>query len=258
MGSIDRIQSQIDALEAKHRDALLEAFMLARHDLVGPIEIHVASVLNRSGIPLSIPEFHRYVQIVEERVQVFRRLYVFKIAKNYPILFQSDDSAWPYADGGVAYFSENIGMKETLSRMPRARAIVSVSHLNDMIHDRTLNGLNAGSVNIVEDSIAHRAYFQAGANALFFRYDDDSLCECLDLVCRKPRGVYPIAENGFALRDEQPFRFGGYHNLVKVRNQAEYLPTREVSVKSELPSRREVRKVHKVVRYSPMSAVERL
>src|SRR5215468_6609818 len=101
-------------------------------------------------------------------------------------------------------------MGRTLSLMPQARAVVSVSHLNDMIHDRTLNGLNAGCVNIVEDSIAHRAYFKAGANALFFRYGDDSLRECLALVCCKPRAVYPIAENGFVLRDEYPFRFGGY------------------------------------------------
>jgi hypothetical protein len=248
MGSVDRIQAQIDALEPKHRDAVLEAFMLARHDLVGPIEIHVASVLNRSGISLSIPEFHRYVHIVEERVQAFRRLYVFKVAKNYPILIQSDDNAWPYADGGVAYFSENIGMKETLSRMPRARAIVSVSHLNDMIHDRTLNGLNAGCVNIVEDSIAHRAYFKAGANALFFRYNDDSLRECLALVCRKPRAIYPIAENGFLLRDEHPFRFGGYHKLVKARDQAQYRTTEAMVRRSELPPQREVIKVPKVVR----------
>jgi hypothetical protein len=258
MGPIDRVQSQIDALEAKHRAAVLDAFMLARYDLVSPIEVHVASVLNALSICISIGEFHRYVHIVEEKVQAFRRLYVFEVAKNYPVMIQSDNSAWVYADGGVAYFSENIGMKETLSRMPRARAIVSVSHLNDMIHDRTLNGLNAGCVNVVEDSIAHRAYFQSGANALFFRYDDDSLHDCLALVCSKPRDVYPIAENGYVLRDEHPFRFGGYHNLVKPRDRVQYLPNKTTLTKSEIPSRREVIKVTKFVQSSPISAVERL
>ena len=97
-------------------------------------------------------------------------------------------------------------MRRTLSQIPQARAIVSVSHLNDMIYDRTLNGLNAGCVNIVEDSVAHRAWFEAGTNALFFRYDDDSLRECLERVCYAPNGVYDIAESGLQLRDVQPFR----------------------------------------------------
>ena len=67
----------------------------------------------------------------------------------------------------MAEFVQDVGMQLTLSRMPAARAVVSVSHLNDMIYDRTLNGLNAGCVNIVEDSLAHRRAFQNSKNALF-------------------------------------------------------------------------------------------
>ena len=96
------------------------------------------------------------MQILEEKVQVFRRLHVFKIARDYPVLIQSDESAREFAEGGKAEFAHDVGMQSTHSRMPFSRAIVSVSHLNDMIYDRTLNGLNAGCVNVVEDSLAHR------------------------------------------------------------------------------------------------------
>ena len=215
--SIEQLQNDVDALEPKLRGAVVEAFLLARHDLIQPIELHACEVLNGLGILLPAREFHEFVQMLEEKVQAFRRLHVLKIARDYPVLIQSDDTARSYADGGIAFFEEGVRMGRTLAQMPQARAVVSVSHLNDMIHDRTLNGLNAGCVNIVEDSIAHRAYFQAPANALFFRYDDDSLRECLELVCNKPRAVYQVAANGFALRDQQPFRFGGYHNFVRRR-----------------------------------------
>ena len=103
--------------------------------------------------------------------------------------------------------------------MPASRAVVSVSHLNDMIHDRTLNGLNAGCVNIVEDSLAHREAFQDRKNALFFKYEDDSLRECLDLVCSRPEQAYAIAEAGIATRDGQPFRFGEFHNIINPKSR---------------------------------------
>jgi hypothetical protein len=215
--SIGQLENDIVAVGPKSRDAVVEAFLLARHDLIQPIEVHACSVLNGLGISLPAREFHGFVQMLEEKVQAFRRLHVLTIARDYPVLIQSDDTARSYADGGIAFFEEGVRMGRTLSQMPQARAVVSVSHLNDMIHDRTLNGLNAGCVNIVEDSIAHRAYFQAQANALFFRYDDDSLRQCLELVCNRPRAVYHVAANGFALRDQPPFRFGGYHNFVAPR-----------------------------------------
>jgi len=248
-GSTDQVERRIDALEAKHRIAVLEAFMLARHDLMRPIETHLALVLNGLGISLTIAKFHSYMQMLEDKVQTYRRLYVFKVARKFPVLIQSDPTAQPFADGGVALFLENVAMKQTLARMPQAQAIVSVSHLNDMIHDRTLNGCNAGCVNIVEDSLAHRAFLKAGADALFFRYDDESLRECLALVCYKPKAVYAIAERGFALRDEQPFRFGGYHNLVTSRDRA--LAQIAMVAKPAPGSVSEMMRVSKIVRSLP-------
>ena len=116
----------------------------------------------------------------------------------------------------MAAFQANVGMRTTIARTPFARAVLSVSHLNDMVHDRTLNGLNAGCVNIVEDSAIHRAIFKHGENALLYRYDDDSLRECLDIVCHQPDRAFAIAERGMALRDDPRLRFGGFHNILEL------------------------------------------
>ena len=43
-----------------------------------------------------------------------------------------------------------------------------------------------------------------------FRYDDDSLRECLEIVCHQPERAYAIAEAGMTLRDDPRFRFGGF------------------------------------------------
>jgi hypothetical protein len=218
-GTLQDLELRMQALEPRLSKAITEAFMLARYDLVEPIESHLTAALSAFAISLPNADFNSCIQILEEKVQVFRRLHVFKIARDYPALIQSDESARQFADGGKAEFAQDVGMQLTLSRMPAARAVVSVSHLNDMIHDRTLNGLNAGCVNIVEDSLAHRRAFQDGKNALFFRYDDDSLRECLELVRSTPDEAYRIAEAGLGLRDEQPFRFGGFHNIMNPRSQ---------------------------------------
>ena len=76
-------------------------------------------------------------------------------------------------------------MQTTFERMTQARAVLSISHVNDEIHNRTVNGLNAGCVNIVEDNAIHRRLFADRKDALFFRYDDGSLQACLDLVWRR-------------------------------------------------------------------------
>jgi hypothetical protein len=218
-GTLQDLELRVQALEPRLSKALTEAFMLARHDLLEPLESHLTAVLNAFAISLPNADFNSCMQILEEKVQIFRRLHVIKIAREYPVLIQSDESARQFADGGKAEFAQDVGMELTLSRMPAARAVVSVSHLNDMIHDRTLNGLNAGSVNIVEDSLAHRRVFQNGKSALFFRYEDDSLRECLELVCSRPGEAYQISEAGLALRDTQPFRFGGFHNIIDPKSQ---------------------------------------
>ena len=218
-GTLQDLELRMQTLEPRLSKAITEAFILARHDLHEPIKSHLTAVLNAFAISLPNADFNSCIQILEEKVQVFRRLHLFKIARDYPVLIQSDESTRQFAEGGKAEFAQDVGMQLTLSRMPAARAVVSVSHLNDMIHDRTLNGLNAGCVNIVEDSLAHRRALQNNENALFFRYDDDSLRECLELVCSKPEDAYGIADAGLGLRDEQPFRFGQFHNIIDPKSQ---------------------------------------
>jgi len=101
-------------------------------------------------------------------------------------------------------------MPATIARMTSCRSVLTANLAPDMLHDRTANALNAGCVAIVEDTPLHRRLFEHGKNALLFRYDDDSLAECLDLVCHRPRRAWEIAEAGFALRDRSPIRFGGF------------------------------------------------
>ena len=103
--------------------------------------------------------------------------------------------------------------------MRLCRAVLSVSYANDMIHDRTSNGSNAGCVNILEDNLVHKGVFEHERNALLFRYDDNSLAECLDIVCNDPERAHRIAGAGMTLRDFQPLRFGGFDNILALARQ---------------------------------------
>src|SRR4029077_9114356 len=123
-------------------------------------------------------------------------------------LAQSDDSAKPYFIDETAVLETNVGMQFTLARMPSCRSVLSVSPMNDMIHDRTMNALNGGCVAILEDNLANRSVFEHGKNALIFRYDDDSIGECLDIVCNQRQRAYEIALAGMELRDQPRLRFG--------------------------------------------------
>jgi hypothetical protein len=100
----------------------------------------------------------------------------------------------PLRPAAARRIETNVDMKTTFSRMKDARAVLNVSHVNDEIHNRTLNGLNAGCANIIEDNAVHRRLFKHCENALFFRYDDDSLRQCLDLVCTDPSRAYEVGE----------------------------------------------------------------
>ncbi len=83
-----------------------------------------------------------------------------------------------------------------------------------MIHDRTMNGLNAGCANIIEDNLAHRGIFRHGKTALLFRYGDDSLRDCLDIVCNDPQRAYAIAEAGRAMRDDIARRYCSFQSIL--------------------------------------------
>ena len=74
--------------------------------------------------------------------------------------------------------------------------------------------LNAGCLPILEDNRAHRGLFTHNDNAVLFRYGDDSLAECLAIACGSPERTYMLAERATALRDQSPFRFGSFRNIV--------------------------------------------
>jgi len=190
-----------------------EAIELAYYDLQAPIERHLLSIGPVAEVLEESNMLHRCIQIIEDAVQVRRRLKVFEIARKFPVLLQSDVAS-SYLDSGLATLEEGVSITETLGRMRRAKSVISLTHVNDELHDRVLNGLNAGVVNIIEDNKIHREIFRHGENALFFRYEDDSLREALDLVFSVPSRAFQIAEAGFALRDDPRLRFGGFSNFL--------------------------------------------
>jgi hypothetical protein len=221
VGTIEETQSAIGALDGFLAAAVREAALAARFDLTQPLEIHLVGALGERALTIDRRTFNRCFMLIEECIQAFRRLKIFDVARQYPVLIQSDPSAVNYISAYSATYAVNVGMHETLLRMPLCRAVLSVSPLNDMIHDRTMNALNAGCLAIVEDNLAHRGSLRHGDNALLFRYEDDSLHECFDIVCNQPKRALTIATAGFALRDDPRFRFGEFHNLLELAQRSE-------------------------------------
>jgi len=213
-GSREEVAAQIESLPTHLRQLVVESIELTFSDLESPIESQILSHGAAAELLDNRVMLHRCVGLIEDAVQIKRRLKVFEVARNYPVLMQSDIASRYFSVTGLARLEENVPMAETNSRMQRSRSVVSVVHANDEVHDRTLNGINAGSVNIIEDNRINRQLFRHGENALIFRYDDDSLKDALDLVCFDPSGAFEIAEAGFALRDDPYFHFGGFDHLL--------------------------------------------
>jgi len=215
-GTLDDALRRRNTLEPKLAQAVDQAIESAYPDLDLPIETHLLDALAQTGIVLAGNTFHFCIQIIEEVTQIKRRQWILRTARDYPVLIQSDDTAAPFVSGGRARFEADVDMKTTICRMKDARAVLNVSHVNDEIHNRTINGLNAGCANILEDNVVHRRLFTHRRNALFFRYDDDSLRQCLDVVCSKPWRAFRIGAAGFRMRKHEPFDFGGFDNIIKI------------------------------------------
>jgi hypothetical protein len=211
MAENDEAQS---ALSARLSDVARQAIGRAQFDLDRPLHQHLVAALASYNTEVPAPTFNALCHIVEQAVQTVRRLKIFSVARKFRVLVQSDDSARPYFEAADSTLETNVAMQYTLARMPSCRSVLSVSPMNDMIHDRTMNALNGGCVAILEDSPTARSLFKHGKNALLFRYDDDSIEECLDLVCNKPERAYEIAQAGMALRDHPRLRFGQFHNIL--------------------------------------------
>jgi hypothetical protein len=223
-GTIDDAWNRVRRLEPRLRQAVEATIEVAYPDAIQPLEVHFEAALTGAGLDIGDMDRHACMQMVEEIVQIRRRQKIFEVAREFPILIQSDAPSRPYQAGAKAEFKENQDVAVTWSRLKLTRAHVSISNMHDMIHDRILNGLNAGCLNIIEDNSANRRLFQHGCDALFFRYDDDSLRECLEFIFADVRASYDIAAAGFARRDDAPFRFGDFKHIVDLARRA--LPDR--------------------------------
>ncbi len=228
-GTIEDAWERVHGLEDdKLRRVVKEAIERSYHDLIEPLEVHLENALVSADLEIVDDTRHSCLQMVEEIVQIGRRQEIFEVARHFPLCIQSDEAARPFRIGAVASFEENVDMGLTWSRLKLARANVGISNMHDMVHDRILNGLNAGCVNIVEANGANKRVFEDGKDALFFRYGDDSLREALELVSTNAERSYEIAAAGYARRDEEPFRFGDFENIVDLAQEP--FPSSELHV----------------------------
>jgi hypothetical protein len=212
--SMAETDAAMSALEPSLAEAARQAITRAQFDLTGSLHQHLFAALAVCNEEVPAQRINATCQIVEESVQTIRRLKIFSAARKFPVLVQSDNSAKPYFDGATAALEANVSMQFTLARMPTCRGVLSVSPINDMIHDRTANALNGGCLAILEDNLAARSVFEHDKNALLFRYDDDSITECLDIACNRPERAFEIALAGMKLRDDPRLRFGQFHNII--------------------------------------------
>jgi hypothetical protein len=218
-GSREELETRIGQLGPAPQTAVRTAIGRARRDLTGPLEEHLEWALAQAGFELPSPTFHACAHIIEDVTQSERRLRIFETAASFPVRIQTDAPPARLTEAAVATFhtdSQSTSAIATMELMQSCRAVLSVSLTNDMLHDRVANALNAGCLAIVEDNAIHRRLFEDGKNALFFRYDDDSLARCLDLVCNQPERACEIAQSGFAMRDDPMIRFGNFHRILEL------------------------------------------
>jgi len=218
-GTGEEMEARIGALEPRLGEAVREAIDGARHDLINPLTVHLERALGDRRIALPNTTMHVCAALVEDMTHVWRRRRVFEVAVRFPVLIQTDLPPPELVAGSVATFRTSVEWTDpaaTVARMKSCRSVLSVSLTNDALHDRTGNALNAGCVPIVEDNLVHRRLFKDRRNALFFRYDDDSLERCLALVCRDSERAWKIAQHSTALRDDPAFRSPGCHGLFDV------------------------------------------
>jgi hypothetical protein len=213
-GDLEEIERKLDALPVRLRNYVREGVEIAYNDLHDPIETYFIAVTGGPEFFADRNLFHRCVGLIEDIVQIRRRVRIFEIASEFPVMMQSDQADRYLPVGHVAKLEQHVGMLETLKRMPRSKSIIGLSPVNAALHERTLNSINAGALVILEDKEVNRKFFKHEESALFFRYDDDSLREALDFIFSKPSRTYEIAEAGFALRDDPRLRFGGFNNFL--------------------------------------------
>ena len=233
----ESVLQKLEHLRAEQPD-LYEAVSMsieaARFDLINPLEDLLLPVLKARKLKVTPEVFGACIKMVDDATQDWRRRYVLETARSHQVLIDTDIALPALATGAAATFINDSNMPRSIARMHASRAVVSVSNLADLMHDRTLNGMTAGCVNIVEDNVVHRSVFRHGVDALLFRYDDDSLRECLDLVCNDPRWAYRIAVAGQALGDRRPFRLGGFEKIVDLA-QAQRARSRRLAAFRPLP-----------------------
>jgi hypothetical protein len=76
-------------------------------DVIEPLEVHFETALGRAGLVISDQERHACMQMVEEIVQIRRRQKIFAVAREFPLLIQSDAASGPWQAVAKAQFKEH-------------------------------------------------------------------------------------------------------------------------------------------------------
>jgi hypothetical protein len=217
--SINETKREIEKLDSTLAQTLQQALSRAYFELDQPLENCLVAGLEENRLVVDPATFNRCFRLLNDSVQHFRRSFIIRTASRFSVRIQSDATALPLVEAGPASFGQNVSTPETLHTMLLCRSVLSVSPVNDSIHDRTCNALNAGCLPIVEDNRVHRELFTHGKNALLFRYDDESLVECLNIVSGHPLDIYPMAERARQLRDHEQFRYGLFRNIIALAGE---------------------------------------
>ena len=108
-GTIEEIRKKIAALGPPLSHAVEETIERGYLDLLQHLETHFAQALRARELEIPNATRHACMQMAEEVVQITRRQKIFEIAREFPLLIQSDKASRCFQAGATARFEENVG-----------------------------------------------------------------------------------------------------------------------------------------------------
>ena len=216
-GSFEDAMLRRQALDRRLARAVDIACEQAYYDLDGPLESHLENALADASLALDNSLFNDAFQIVEDVVQIRRRQRIFEIARAFPVLIQSDESAAPFASGGKARFETNVSMQTTLARMKSARAVLSASRVNDEIHNRIAEWPERGLRQHHRGQCREPVRSHGRQKCIVFQIIGTTCCASTSTSSAAIRGG-PTSWRKPVLRSamRRSFRFGGFHNIIEL------------------------------------------
>src|SRR5437588_1903048 len=92
-GTIEDAKARNAALPPRFSKIVNDTIDHAYHDLIHSLETHFDRNLDAAGLSICNSRRHACMQMVEEVVQITRRKKIFEVAREFPILIQSDKAS---------------------------------------------------------------------------------------------------------------------------------------------------------------------